>query len=139
MDPYNVKVVDAFLRAVLFASPVDDFDRELPEVDYIENWDEKFTVSDFMPEARAKVDNWVKTFVDAVRAKHPDFTPDPEDLGHDLYLTSAGHGCGFWDGDWKHHGEEVVETLNKESKRVPEEGLAWGVFYDRVAHKLNIG
>ncbi len=22
--------------------------------------------------------------------------------GHDFWLTRAGHGCGFWDGDWQH-------------------------------------
>ena len=23
-----------------------------------------------------------------------------EFIGHDLWLTICGHGCGFWDGDW---------------------------------------
>lgn len=31
---------------------------------------------------------------------HPDCDGAPEAaLGHDLYLTSAGHGAGFWDRD----------------------------------------
>lgn len=25
---------------------------------------------------------------------------DPEQAGHDLWLTQNGHGAGFWDGDW---------------------------------------
>lgn len=24
-----------------------------------------------------------------------------EQIGHDFWLTRAGHGCGFWDGDWR--------------------------------------
>lgn len=24
-----------------------------------------------------------------------------EQAGHDFWLTRNGHGCGFWDGDWK--------------------------------------
>ena len=31
---------------------------------------------------------------------HPDCDDKPEAaIGHDLYLTSAGHGVGFWDRD----------------------------------------
>lgn len=26
---------------------------------------------------------------------------DHEYAGHDLWLTQNGHGCGFWDGDWR--------------------------------------
>lgn len=26
--------------------------------------------------------------------------PVDEYAGHDFWLTRAGHGCGFWDGDW---------------------------------------
>lgn len=25
---------------------------------------------------------------------------NPEQAGHDLWLTTQGHGAGFWDGDW---------------------------------------
>lgn len=28
--------------------------------------------------------------------------------GHDLYLTCAGHGVGFWDGDWALNGEALT-------------------------------
>jgi hypothetical protein len=29
--------------------------------------------------------------------------------GHDFYLTIAGHGVGFWDGDWPENGEILTE------------------------------
>jgi len=30
-------------------------------------------------------------------------------FGSDLYLTSHGHGAGFWDGDWEPIGDELTE------------------------------
>lgn len=33
-----------------------------------------------------------------------------EYAGHDLWLTSRGHGAGFWDGDWeKSIGDQMTE------------------------------
>lgn len=32
------------------------------------------------------------------------------DAGPDLYLTCAGHGAGFWDGDWEPHGDALTEA-----------------------------
>lgn len=41
--------------------------------------------------------------------------------GHDFWLTSQGHGAGFWDGDWKTYGE----MLTKLSKCYPSEMEIW--------------
>ena len=30
-------------------------------------------------------------------------------FGSDLYMTSHGHGVGFWDGDWEPIGDELTE------------------------------
>ena len=30
--------------------------------------------------------------------------------GHDFWLTIAGHGSGFWDGDWPENGDMLAET-----------------------------
>ena len=30
-------------------------------------------------------------------------------FGADLYLTAAGHGAGFWDGDWDSIGDALTE------------------------------
>ena len=32
-----------------------------------------------------------------------------ENAGHDFWLTRAGHGCGFWDGDWKSDKRQGLE------------------------------
>jgi hypothetical protein len=37
--------------------------------------------------------------------------------GHDFWLTSQGHGCGFWAGDWI---EPVATTLTEASKCLGE-------------------
>jgi len=34
---------------------------------------------------------------------------DIRSAGCDLYLTQAGHGAGFWDGDWPEHGDRLTE------------------------------
>ena len=28
--------------------------------------------------------------------------------GHDFFLTIAGHGAGFWDGDWPENGDRLT-------------------------------
>ena len=40
-----------------------------------------------------------------------------EEVGHDFWLTRAGHGAGFWDGDYE---EDVGEKLTNISKKFPE-------------------
>jgi len=34
-------------------------------------------------------------------------------FGSDLYLTAAGHGAGFWDGDWNPIGDELTEIVKR--------------------------
>jgi|SRR5215469_7442607 len=50
--------------------------------------------------------------------------------GHDFWLTREGHGCGFWDGDWK---EPAAEKLTEASRKfgsfdlyVGDDGLIYG-------------
>ncbi|MFK0015709.1 hypothetical protein [Streptomyces sp. NPDC091027] len=37
----------------------------------------------------------------------------PERAGHDFWMTSQGHGCGFWDGDYP---AELGDRLTQASK-----------------------
>ncbi len=37
---------------------------------------------------------------------------DLSQAGHDFWLTRAGYGCGFWDGDWPEHGDRLTEISN---------------------------
>jgi len=36
-----------------------------------------------------------------------------DDIGHDLWLTRAGHGAGFWDGDYGEDGEGLTAIVDK--------------------------
>lgn len=41
-------------------------------------------------------------------------------FGSDLYMTSHGHGVGFWDGDWGDAGDALTEL----AKAMPSGDLA---------------
>lgn len=34
--------------------------------------------------------------------------------GHDFWLTSAGHGAGFWDGDWPKYGDLLTKKCENQ-------------------------
>ena len=65
---------------------------------------------DFAPSAIAYLQDYCREFASAF----PEFCVSPSDyfkrefinctdleyVGHDLWLTTCGHGAGFWDGDW---------------------------------------
>jgi len=38
---------------------------------------------------------------------------DEGQLGHDLWLTAAGHGAGFWDGDWPEPEASVLDETSR--------------------------
>ena len=43
--------------------------------------------------------------------------------GRDFWYTREGHGCGFWDGDWR---EELARPLEKLAKRFGEMWITVG-------------
>lgn len=58
-----------------------------------------------------------------------------EQAGHDFWLTRAGHGAGFWDGDWP---EPYASELDKASKAfglfelyIGDDGLIYAGGYER--------
>lgn len=54
---------------------------------------------------------------------HLAYTQNNVYAGHDFWLTRNGHGCGFWDGDWK---EPAGERLTKASEAFGEVDLYIG-------------
>lgn len=48
-------------------------------------------------------------------------SPGVTRAGHDFWLTSQGHGSGFWDGHWPKYGD----MLTKLSKCYPNEMEIW--------------
>ena len=43
---------------------------------------------------------------------------DDNQIGHDLYLTCAGHGAGFWDGDYPIYGDYLTKVCQSISRDI---------------------
>jgi hypothetical protein len=64
---------------------------------------------DFTEQAQALVGAFVRLHLDRFDGINWQAHGDATQLGRDIYYTSAGHGCGFWDGCWG----EVGDALDK--------------------------
>lgn len=74
----------------------------------------------------ADADGWAAEHADLIAAVKaagfrcgPDYDQDGH-LGHDLWLTSNGHGAGFWDGDYP---EPFATQLDDAAKKLGEHSL----------------
>lgn len=61
---------------------------------------------DFAPETLAGIKAHCDSFLFRVT---PFIGGKIQDAAHDFYLTGAGHGAGFWDGDWEHYGDHLTK------------------------------
>jgi hypothetical protein len=62
-------------------------------------------------ESRRRMATDVRDFVAGCEAERPDVFNgmDPEQVGHDFWLTRNGHGTGFWDRDLGERGSWLTE------------------------------
>lgn len=106
--------------------------------------DAKYSAQDLSAESRSKITGWVRAFLGEAEALVGAYECNRgvgeyskwEQVGHDLWLTAAGHGAGFWDGDWP---EEIGDQLTQLAKKhVPEHGVAFD-FYEDQYGELCIG
>jgi|SRR5882672_618798 len=67
--------------------------------------DRNYGPADCSEELRMAISADCKAFL---AAHYDDIASDLAQAGHDFWLTRNGHGCGFWDGDWRaaHRGEQ---------------------------------
>lgn len=104
--------------------------------------DENYSIHDLAPEFLESSRRDVATFLASVPGEL--LTRDnycgtsscgiDQQIGHDLWLTRAGHGCGFWDGDWhsdSHSGLHGPLTLAAKAlggcdPYVGDDGLIYG-------------
>lgn len=91
--------------------------------------DVNYSASDFNPEAleilRAHcLSFWARMwfYIDKEKDLRPNDGDPVGTAGHDFWLTSNGHGAGFWDGDWPTYGD----MLTKLSKCYPEIDITVG-------------
>lgn len=97
-------ILDAFLSAALWTT-----DEHAPQGEYVAD------LSRVSPQFREYAESYVAEFQASFFVRLQD--EDRGDLGHDLYLTSAGHGSGFWDGDWDYLGSAMVKELTEWCRR----------------------
>lgn len=104
-----------FVDALLWAS-VDDAGEPL---------EDNYTRADIAPATLQRIGGMIANFHDAADTAFPDGTPEhdgghslgSEQGGHDLFLTAAGHGVGFLDGDWGDDGDTLTEIVKAISNR----------------------
>ena len=77
--------------------------------------DSNYSLEDIAPEALAIIEADCLAFFEAYgdlfnydnTKACDDYSVDAQ-AGHDFWLTRNGHGCGFWDGDWKEPAATVL-------------------------------
>jgi len=106
MSPYNYdEFTQAYMEAMLWSETDDNGDP----------YDSNYDVSDFSEEALAQIRIDADHFQKAANLDRIQNIENVQELaGHDFWLTRAGHGSGFWDGDWSEpYGAELTELSEK--------------------------
>lgn len=77
--------------------------------------DDNYGLEDIEADTRSKMEaEAAKFFNDNIELINR--TPEGygyDNAGHDLWLTRAGHGAGFWDGDAGEVGDELTKLADK--------------------------
>ncbi len=120
--------MDQFTEAYIVAALWSTNDESTPEGG--EPLDDNYSIADIHPDTlavmvedcekfKASKGRFIYLGFDETKSK---CTPE-EQAGHDFWLTRNGHGCGFWDGDWK---EPHATALDNASKSYGEFNLIVG-------------
>ena len=115
--------VKAYLEAMLWSS----IDGDTP-------LDAMFTGEDVQPDDLAKIIVECGDFIDNYGHLLEEKWASS---GHDFWMTRAGHGCGFWDGDWPEHGDELTKACKTYDNCEPYVGddgklcFMWGQTFEQ--------
>lgn len=93
------QVLDAYLGCALWSSL--DEDGEPLDI---------YQISDFSAESRAEAVDDLTDFITSNLSDLADL--DPEQVGHDFWLTRNGHGAGFWDCGLGEIGKRLTEAAH---------------------------
>lgn len=114
-DPYTKKVVNGYIDALLWSSSGSD--QQGTEHESLQNFEESKELEDYALKT-------VKEFLAKAEKEGIELTKYKTDvIGHDLWLTQAGHGAGFWDGDYEL--DEAGEDGDKLTKIAKSFGEKW--------------
>lgn len=113
--------VAGFVRGYIDAMLWSETDESTPAGG--EPLDENYDADDLTDEARERIEVECRAFLYRVGylinedgyLKRRDISQGTiaEYAGHDFWLTRAGHGTGFWDGDWTEHAGDVLTKTAK--------------------------
>lgn len=104
----------AYVEAMLWSSTDDDG----------ENYDKNYEAADLVPESMADIVEECQWFQET----YAEYIGDKsKEAGHDFWLTRAGHGSGFWDGDWD---DPAGTELNEACKPFKENAMVWAENYN---------
>ena len=116
--------IESFITAALWSSTYEHIDCEdcregrcNPNCDDGEH--------DLSDKAKRLLTTYGEKLYSAMDSILEDYDPEAFDCldsqaGHDSWLTSQGHGAGFWDGDWQ---EPQATKLEKICKAIVPEGI----------------
>jgi hypothetical protein len=100
---YPKKVTDAYFRTALYTSTDDDGNP----------LDDRFTIKDLSKDCYKKFAIDFKKFIQMTKQKGINiYDLDPEDLGHNFFLTRNYHGSGFWDGDYEEETGKILTDIS---------------------------
>jgi hypothetical protein len=107
------EVLNGYMEALMWASTPMEGDVD-EDGEPMENFD-SFSFLDIDEDSKRKMKQIVTTFFnvigeDKIQQAMQETGNDEGQLGHDIALTTNGHGAGFWDGDWANYGEEFTEV-----------------------------
>ena len=107
--PYAQKMLRQYMETALWSS-TDESDESGGEP-----MDKNYDIYDISEESIVEAKKDIKKFVDKAGSLLDDV--DPEQAGHDFWLTRNHHGAGFWDGDYP---EDIGDKLTKLSHEFGE-------------------
>ncbi|MGD6750385.1 hypothetical protein [Streptomyces sp. BH105] len=108
---YVENFATAALHTALWADCMPESESDDAETGMDSGEAQSHDLSDMSEESRAQFLEVCKDFCEGNSADLSDI--DPGRAGHDFWLTSQGHGAGFWDGDYPH---ELGQRLTAAAK-----------------------
>ena len=109
----------AYMEAILFAET--DWDGEPLDANYdISDFSQeslsaiKKDCAEFQSQANIGEIDGAPSYLPPAQLRQPRKVSSDGMAGHDFWLTRAGHGGGFWDGDWPEpHGDRLTKLSEK--------------------------
>lgn len=110
---YNIdEIYNGFISAMLWAT----IDQNISDETHL---DSNYGIYDVDKDTEQAIKNRIEDFIsenyeilDEIQINE-DISISEEQIGHDLFLTTQGHGVGFWDRGYGYNGELLTKECKK--------------------------